>query len=34
MNMSPEETNTFVNLLVGAISFILGLLTKTKRKKK
>ena len=34
MQMSPEETNTFVNLLVGAVTFLLGLFINPKKKNK
>ena len=32
--MSPEETNTFVSLIVGAVTFLLGLFINPKKKNK
>lgn len=34
MQMSPEETNTVMNLIVGAITFVLGLFINPKKKNK
>ena len=34
MQMTPEETNTVMNLVVGAITFVLGLFINPRKKKK
>ena len=34
MQMTPEETNTVMNLIVGAITFVLGLFINPRKKKK